>query len=347
MRTEPWQHSPLAAPRTPEVTIVVVPREQFGVSGRALETLYERTHQAFSLVYVDGGSPRATRRHLESAALSRGFKLIRTEHYLTPNRARNLGLAHVTGGKYVVFLDNDVLVGPGWLEALIQCAEETGAAAVGPVTCIGEPEGHLVHSAGGLVRVDDRNGIRRLVNENHFEHTRLDEIRPLLKRSETELVEFHCLLVRTDVLARIAPLDEAILNDPHHLDFCLTVRDGGGRVFLEPASVVTQIAPPPVPWSDLPFFLQRWSHPATRRSLQRFTRKWRIPPDDPAIRSLAEWLVHRRHLALRDQHRAIQGVVGWRLGRMIERMGMISLAAAGSVCFYALRHGDHDDGRSA
>jgi GT2 family glycosyltransferase len=337
----------MAAPGTPEVTIVVVPREQFWVSGRALETLYERTSHPFSLVYVDGGSPRATRRHLESAALSHGFKLIRSERYLTPNRARNLGLAHVTGGKYVVFLDNDVLVGPGWLEALIQCAEETGAAAVGPVTCIGEPEGHLVHSAGGRGHIDDRNGIRRLVNENHFEHTRLDAIRPFLERSETELIEFHCLLVRADVLARISPLDEAILNDPHHLDFCLSVRDAGGRVFLEPASVVTQIAPPPVPWSDLAFFLQRWSRPATRRSLQRFTRKWRIPPDDPAIRSLAEWLVHRTHLALRNQHRAIQRVVGWRLGRMIERIGLLSLAAAGSACFYALRRGDRHDGRSA
>jgi GT2 family glycosyltransferase len=332
----------------PDITIVVVPREQFSISGRALETLYKRTHHPFSLVYVDAGSPRATRRHLESEARKRGFTLIRTERYLTPNRARNLGLAHVTDSKYVVFLDNDVLVSSGWLEALVHCAEETGAAAVGPVTCIGEPEGQIVHSAGGLGHIDDRNGIHRLVHENHFEHARLDAIRPLLQRGGTELVEFHCVLIRTDVLARIGPLDEAILNDPHHLDFCMTVRAAGGRIFLEPASVVTQIAPPPVPWSDLAFFLQRWNGPATRRSLHHFTRKWQIPSDDPAIQRLAEWLVHRKHLAFRNLHTALERVVGWHIGQIVQRTGLVSLeAAVSSALFYALHHGDHDDRLSA
>ena len=344
MLTELGQDSPTASPESPDVTIIVVPRERFCVSERALEVLYERTRHSFSLVYVDAGSPRATRRRLESEALSRGFTLIRTERYLTPNRARNLGLAHARRGKYVVFLDNDVLVTAGWLEALIRCAEETGAAAVGPVTCIGEPEGQIVHSAGGLGHIDEANGVRLLVHENHFEHARLDAIRPLLRRGVTELVEFHCVLVRSDVLARIGPLDEAILNDPHHLDFCLTVREAGGLIFLEPGSLVTQIAPPPVPWSDLAFFLQRWNGPATRRSLRHFTRKWQIRSDDPAIQRLAEWLVHRKHLAFRGLHRRVERVVGWRIGRMIQRIGLSSLEAAmSSAVFYALWRDDRDD----
>ena len=81
----------------------------------------------------------------------------------------------------------------------------------------------------------------------------------------TELVEFHCVLIRTDILARIGPLDEEILNDPHHVDFCMMVREAGGSIYLEPAAVVTQIAPPPVQWSDLAFFLQRWIGPGAGR----------------------------------------------------------------------------------
>ena len=84
------------------------------------------------------------------------------------------------------------------------------------------------------------------------------------------------MLIRTEMLARIGPLDEAILNDPHHVDFCMMVREAGGSIYLEPAALVTQIAPPPVQWSDLAFFLQRWNEPATRQSLRRFTRKWRL-----------------------------------------------------------------------
>lgn len=322
-----------------DVTIVVVPRERFSVSGRALAALYERTRYPFSLVYVDTGSPRPTRRCLEAEARERGFTLIRTEDYLTPNQARNLGLAGVKS-KYVISLDNDVLVTTGWLEALVRCAEETGAAVVGPLTCIGEPEGTIVHSAGGLAHVDDPGGVRRLIHENHFEGARVEAARPLLRRGPTELVEFHCMLIRTEVLARIGPLDEAILNDPHHLDFCMMVREAGGSIYLEPASVVTQIAPPPVPWSDLAFFLQRWNGPATRRSLHHFTRKWRIRADDPSIQRLSEWLVHRKHLAFLRLHRAVRWVLGWRIGRMVERICLVPLEVAVSgALFYAMQRG--------
>ena len=160
MREPPEARSSGAPSPRPDVTIIVVPREGFRVTGRALEALYERTQYPFSLVYVDTGSPRATRRRLESEARERGFTLIRTERYLTPNQARNLAFAHAKS-QYVVSLDNDVLVTPGWLDALVRCAEDTGAAVVGPVTCIGEPEGEIVHSAGGLAHIDDRRGIRR------------------------------------------------------------------------------------------------------------------------------------------------------------------------------------------
>jgi len=91
----------------------------------ALETLYEHTDLPFKLVYVDGNSPRHIK-HFQCKLLSKGFHLIRTEHFLSPNQARNLGLAQVDT-KYVVFVDNDLLVQRGWLENLVQCADETGA----------------------------------------------------------------------------------------------------------------------------------------------------------------------------------------------------------------------------
>ena len=165
----------------PAVTIMVVPREQFSVAGRALQVLYDRSRYPFSLIYVDGGSSRAVRLQLEAEAKERDFTLIRTKGYLTPNHARNLALAQVKS-KYVVSLDNDVLVTPGALEALVRCAEETGASVVGPVTCIGEPEGAIVHSAGGLEHIDERHGHRRFVDQNHFESSRLEDVRPALQR---------------------------------------------------------------------------------------------------------------------------------------------------------------------
>ena len=47
--------------QAPKVTLVVVPREQFSVSKRSLDSIYECTQIPFELIYVDGNSPPALR----------------------------------------------------------------------------------------------------------------------------------------------------------------------------------------------------------------------------------------------------------------------------------------------
>jgi GT2 family glycosyltransferase len=120
--------------RAPLATVAVVQRDRFSPTRAALERLYEVTEPPFRLIYVDGGSPQRVRAYLTDQARQRGFHLLRRDSYLSPNEARNLALRHVDT-RYVVFLDNDVLVTPGWLEALVRCAEETGAWTVGPFYC--------------------------------------------------------------------------------------------------------------------------------------------------------------------------------------------------------------------
>jgi len=99
-----------------------VPRERFSHSKVALETLYQNTALPFELAYVDVNSPRHVARYLRQQAAERNFQLIRRERYLSPNQARNVGLAAVTS-EYVVFIDNDCEVAPGCLAALLRCAE--------------------------------------------------------------------------------------------------------------------------------------------------------------------------------------------------------------------------------
>jgi len=149
-----------------QVTIVVVPRERFSYTSRSLQSIYENTDIPFSLVYVDGGSPARIRRYLAQKARQHNFKLIRTKRYLSPNLARNLGLQQVES-KYVVFVDNDVLVSPGWLKVLVDCAEKTGAWVVSPLTLIGETGSQSIHAAGGTVNIKEERG-QRVFETNHL-----------------------------------------------------------------------------------------------------------------------------------------------------------------------------------
>ncbi len=276
-------------------TIVVVPREGFHATRRSLESIVSVTRPGYKLVYVDGGSPRATRRYLEDQARRFQFTLIRTDHYLSQNEARNIGLQHAQS-KYVVFIDNDVVVAPGWLDALVGCADDTDAWAVGVLNCIHEPVHQIVHMGGGTSGISDEAG-KRVYHEHHdYVDSPLAEALTHVQRHETNLVELHCALVRRDTFDKIGPFDESLLSAPEHADLCLSVQAAGGSLYFEPGAVVTQLAPPPVTWSDLPYFVLRWSAGWNERSISHFHDKWHLSSDSEHHRGLATFLNHRRSL---------------------------------------------------
>ena len=296
------------------VTIVVVPRERFAVTRRSLETLYRETDFPFRLVYVDAGSPPPIARYLEGQARERGFELLRSDQFLSPNEARNRGLARASG-RYVVFVDNDVLVTRGWLAALVRCAEETGADLVGPLYGIGELGGGFVHMAGGTARIEETGGSRRLLESHRFAGRQLREIEPELRREATELVEFHCVLARRETLDALGPLDEELLSTAEHIDLCLAVRQRGGIIYVEPLSRVSYLPPPPLDKEDRPYFRLRWSEAWTLRSMTRLRQKWRLSADDPYFEDHLRWLRSHRRLPLRGVQRSLERFLGERLAR--------------------------------
>lgn len=291
------------------VTIVVVPREQFSKTRASLESIYAATPGPFELVYVDGNSPPPVRRYLREQAVARGFRLLRVDRYLTSNEARNLGLRDVCT-EYVAFLDNDVLVLPGWLQALLRCAEETGAWVVGPLYCFGvdgeNGQPHVVHTAGARLGIvaDRAHGLRE---EHRYVNWPLADVRPRLRREPIDLVEFHCMLVRVGAFGRIGPLDEGLLSFLDHVDFCLAARQAGGAVYLEPEAIVTHLAPPPFAPTDVPFFLLRWSDAWLCASIRHFAGKHRLGVRDRGFRA---------HVSFRNEHR--RRLVGG--ARTIERI---------------------------
>ncbi|NJM70118.1 MAG: glycosyltransferase [Scytonema sp. RU_4_4] len=266
-----------------QVTIVVVPRERFSFTRESLESIYEHTEYPFKLIYVDGGSPSHVRDYLVAQASEKQFQLIRTEHYLSPNRARNLGLQQITS-KYVVFIDNDVVVTPGWLKALVECAEQTGACVVSPLICQYLPLHTEVHCAGGEsgVRVDTKGETtrRRIIEKIYKQGRQIADVRPQLQRQQTGLAEFHCMMVRTEIFEKIGFLDEALLNTKEHVDLCILVAEAGGEIYLEPESLVTYVPGPPLEWTDLHYYMLRWSDAWEQTSLKRLRDKWNLTEDE-------------------------------------------------------------------
>ncbi|MFB2919365.1 MULTISPECIES: glycosyltransferase family 2 protein [Aerosakkonema] len=284
-----------------QVTLLITQRERFSYTDRSLESLYENTTTPFKLIYVDGNSPARTKRYLEKQAKEKGFRLIRRENFLAPNQARNLILSEIDT-KYVVFFDNDVLFTPAWLDRLLQCAEETGAWLVGPLYCEGKPEDKIIHMAGGSAHFRDKQGRRQFFEQHRFARKSVDKVSSELRREETELIEFHCVLARTEIFEKVS-LDERFLSTGEHWDLCLEVRQNGGTIYFEPNSIVSYVAPPPFAWSDLPYFFLRWSEAWNRDSLNYFREKWNLSEDDPCLKGHYIWLNRHRQRTIRESIR--------------------------------------------
>lgn len=305
-------------------TVVVSPREQFRVTRPALESIFAHTEVPYKLVYIDGASPAPVQRYLKLRAQQRGFTLIRSEHHISPMEARALALPHVDT-EYVCFVDNDVLVTRGWLDRLVRCADETDAWAVGPLYCNEDPARGLIHMAGGQAHIVEENGRRSFFEEHRFPRRPIREVQAHLRREPTELVEFHCKLLRTETFDKFGLQDPRYLSCGESLDLCLQLREAGYPVYIEPSSIVSNQPPPPMRWSDLPFYLLRWSDAWNRISLRCFRERWNLPADDWWIGDHYRWLTYHRGLAEEWVAEKTRKALGWRRGnsaanRIIETL---------------------------
>ncbi|MEE4212391.1 MAG: glycosyltransferase family 2 protein [Parvularcula sp.] len=289
----------------PLVSIVITQRERFGMTQESLEDLYAHTSGEFEVIYVDGNSPLPYAEYLRKEAERRGFMLIRREHYLMPNEARNLG-REAAKGTYIVFCDNDVLYTDGWLEALVACAEETGAAIVAPLTCQGLPAHQVIHHAGGLFTPGNdvskffatpRQERRDFIEDMHGHAVPIAEYDGEMVRTKTGMCEFHCALVRADLFDKIGPLDENMRSTKEHIDLSISAWNAGEEVWFEPTSIVTYVFPcraRPLNKDDWPFFALRWSDQFGQDSLSHFIEKWLLSVPDDYLHNKRETYKMRR-----------------------------------------------------
>ncbi len=279
------------------VTVAIVPRERFSFAERSLASVLQHTPPQVPIVYVDGNSPQAVQRSihalLDQRRNQRNSTLVRSEHFLSPNVARNLAAAQ-TQSKYILFVDNDVLVSPLWIESLVQCAESTGAWAVGPLYCQGEPIGEHIHMAGGTAHFYVEHGKRRFRESHTHCGMAVPAVLPKLRCGPVELLEFHTMLLRTDTFARFGKLDEEYLSLHEHVDLCITLRGAGLGVYMEPRSVTTYVGPLPLANIDRDYFSLRWCDAWNRLSMHHFQAKWDVDPSDPGIEQVLHWGTHHR-----------------------------------------------------
>ncbi len=293
----------------PRVTIIVSPRERFRMAIGSLEKCLRTADVPFKLVYVDGGSPKPISTELKRLTESSGHTYLRFDGYITPSFARNAALPFVDTD-FVAFIDNDVAFQPGWLSALVRCADETGAGLVTPTILVGpssKAPDLKIHHAGGILDLTPTDAGLVMHRRHGFEHLNYRATADQLVRGETASTEFHVVLARTAMLYEIGEFDNNVAGFTDEIDMAFNAKQHGWKIFFEPASVVVYDVGKSITWQEIPFFCLRWSGIKCMRSEKYFYKKWGLVPDFERQRGYLR--DHRRHAF---PLRRMQSILGWK-----------------------------------
>ncbi|HWH39744.1 MAG TPA: glycosyltransferase [Usitatibacter sp.] len=175
------------------------------------------------VIVMDDCAPQAAADALREV---RGVRFVRNATNLGFVRNCNAGVA-LARGRYVLFLNNDAVVAPGCLDAMLRLFDERpDAGGVGAKLVY--PDGRL-QEAGAIVWRDGsawNDGRDRDPRAPEFNYVR-----------EADYCSAACLLVPRDLLLALGTFDEryvpAYCEDA---DLCFRIREAGRKVYYQPAA---------------------------------------------------------------------------------------------------------------
>ncbi|MDP9022041.1 MAG: glycosyltransferase [Actinomycetota bacterium] len=305
------------------VAVGVVPRERFSMAAQVLERLLACTPENFELVVVDAGTPAPFRAEMDRVLRGRP-SVVRptTDEILLPNEARNLVIDN-TDADWICFLENDVLVEPGWLSKLLAACEEEAAAAAVPLIVDRFGPFEKVHFDDRLhtittVDTPDGTGLRIEPRPDSNESDRG------ATRRRVDFIETHCMLLSCRALERTGLFDPSITAQ-EEVDVSLALHAHGLPAVLEPAAVVTFYPPPPVHPEEREFYLRKWDPESYARDYRRVAERWRLI-DPPSAMGVVE--TRRSYVREPDPERQVVAELAYRQRLMATAADLAAAARA-------------------
>jgi len=275
---------------SPRVTLFMTVRERYGLTLASIQNVLANTQVPHRFVFAHGDLPRWIDEGVAEIERAGRIERRRVPGMPWPQQLRKSFIGEVDT-EYVAFIDNDITVSPGWVERLIECADETGAGAVGPLYLWGDGSAPpKVHMAGGRLLETKVDG--GTVLEEEHRHLNEDPRALSFSRGKCDTLEFHCLMMPT-ALAKDS-LDDRIACVHEHIDVALTLRSRGKPIYIEPAAQITYLAYTAAHLEDIALLRHRWDSAAMESSIAAFGAKWNVVTDNRSFGGVRDYVTNLR-----------------------------------------------------
>lgn len=223
----------MSAPtKRPLVSIIILNYNGSKYIANCLNSIFESLYSPFEIIFVDNGSTD------DSLSIVNGFeKLTRNQRLIIVRNSSNFGYAKGNNigaayaqGEYLVFLNNDTMVEPGWLRELVDAIagnQEIGAAQ-SKLLALNHNE-RVFDSAGDFIDFYC-SVFRRAAGERDFGQYET--------MSEVFSARGACMLVRHSALKEVGGFDPAFILGFEDIDLCWRIRLRGYKIVYVPQAVV-------------------------------------------------------------------------------------------------------------
>lgn len=212
----------------PLVSIIIPTFNLVNYLTKCIESIKKNTSIAHEIIVVDNGSHDNTLHYLQTVP---DVQVIANQYNLAFAKACNQGF-RTSVGKYIMFLNNDTLVTPGWLEPLVNCLKEDKTVGVAGSKLL-YPFTNIVQHAG--VCFIRQNG---LIAPSHIYYRHRDGYAGVNKKRTFKAVTGACMLIHRDIFAQIGGFDENYINSFEDVDLCLRIGEAGFKILYCPESLV-------------------------------------------------------------------------------------------------------------
>ena len=332
----------------PVTSIIILTWNQLRYTEECLAALARHTPESHEIIFVDNGSDDGTVEFLRNLVKDDShYRLIENSSNRGFAAGCNQGLTEARG-KFLVLLNNDVVVTPGWLSGLLDCHRSAPLAGiVGPLT-------------------NNASGIQGL-GPNDYGSAGLDEfarqfhIRNLYRRISSRRLVGFCMLFSRQLYQEIGGLDERFgTGNYEDDDFCLRTAIAGYRNLIAGDIYVHHYGSVSFTGGGINYqntmngnwslFQEKWSSPVTDQGEAARIARCRLREDleqlilDEQYDKILEQLSGAgsedvNDLLIRDIHaRAL-----WLKGRRGEAVSLLPSGSAAALTLqgcYALEAGD-------